>query len=87
VPDPIGYRPVFSEAVLQWAFQLPKRRQRQVAQLARRLADIPFVRSDYSSPDESGRVIEHLLIGDFVFSYWVDHAVLEVRFVDIEDAS
>lgn len=31
-------------------------------------------------------MIEHLLIEEFVFAYWVDHAVREVRIVDIEDA-
>ena len=55
--------------------------------MARKLADHPFVRSDYSLPDEDGRMMEHLLIEDYVFTYWVDHAVAEVRIVDIDDAS
>ncbi len=38
-------------------------------------------------PDADGRALEHLLIEDFVFTYWIDHAAREVRIIDIEDAS
>jgi len=31
--------------------------------------------------------LEHLLLDDYVFAYWLDHAVHEIRVVDIEDAS
>ncbi|EIP96914.1 hypothetical protein OpiT1DRAFT_01341 [Opitutaceae bacterium TAV1] len=65
----------------------PKRRQRVILKLIRQLASQPFVRSDYVLPDDSGRPIEHLLIEDFVFSYWLDHGARELRIVDIEDAS
>ena len=41
--------------------------------------------SDYSVSDESGRRIEHLLIEEFVFAFWIDHALREGRFTDIED--
>lgn len=81
------YEPVFSEGVLARLLPLPRRKQRQIGQLARQLADHPFVRSDYALPDEAGRLIEHLLMGDFVFSYWLDHAAREVRITDIEDAT
>ena len=81
------YVPVFSEDVIARLIQLPRRKQRQVARLAQQLASQPFVRSDYTLADETDRPIEHLLLGDFVFSYWLDHAVKEVRITDIEDAS
>ncbi|MFI5357061.1 MAG: hypothetical protein ACHQ4G_06985 [Opitutales bacterium] len=55
--------------------------------MARQLADRPFGRSDYRLPDDEGREIEHLLIEDCVFAYWLDHAVPEIRIIDIEDAS
>jgi hypothetical protein len=55
--------------------------------LAQQLAEQPHVRSDYVLWDESSRPIEHLGIEDYVFAYWIDHAVREVRIVDIDDAS
>lgn len=82
-----AYVPVFAERAAEFLLQLPKRRQRQVVELSKQLAAQPHVRTDYSLPDESGRPIEHLMIDDYVFSYWLDHAVLEIRIVDIDDAS
>jgi hypothetical protein len=82
-----GYHPVFAQEAADFLLQLPKRRQRRIAFLLRQLAAHPHVRSDYSVADESGREIEHLLIEDFVFAYWLDHSVREIRIVDIEDAS
>lgn len=65
---------------------LPKRRERKALSLARDLAAHPLVRSDYTLVDENGRTIEHLLIEEFVFGYWIDHAARELRIVDVEDA-
>lgn len=69
-----GYRPVFAADAAEFLLQLPKRRQRQVVSLVRQLSEHPHVRSDYSLPDESGREIDHLMIDDYVFAYWLDHA-------------
>jgi len=82
-----GYEPVFAEGAAEFLLQLPKRRQRQVVGLAKQLAAHPFVRSDYTLPDDSGRSIEHLMVEDYVFAYWLDHAEREVRITDIDDAS
>ena len=82
-----GYRPVFAEGATEFILQLSKRRQKKVVALVRQLALHPHVRSDYSLPDESGREIEHLMIEDFVFAYWLDHAVREIRITDIDDAT
>lgn len=84
---PGAYRPVFAAGAADFILQLPKRRQRAIVTLARQLAEHPFVRSDYSLQDDAGREIEHLMIEDFVFAYWLDHAEREVRITDIEDAS
>ena len=83
----LSYRPVFAEGAAEFLLQLPKRRQKKVAGLVRQLAAHPHVRSDYSLQDESGRDIEHLMIEDYVFAYWLDHAVREIRITDIDDAS
>jgi hypothetical protein len=87
VPEPRPYALVFSESAADFILSLSTQRRRKVRTLAEHLARDPFVRSDYALPDEAGRMIEHLLIEDFVFAYWGDHAVCEIRIVDIEDAS
>ena len=82
-----AYRLVFAEGIAEFLVQQPKRRQRQIIEIARKLAEHPLVRSDYRLADESGREIEHLLIEGYVFAYWLDHAVRELRITDIEDAN
>ena len=83
----IPYRLCFASEAAEFLTQLPKSRSRRVLRLAQTLAANPFVRSDYAVADESGREQEHLLIEDFVFTYWLDHAGRELRVTDIEDAS
>jgi len=82
-----AYRLVFAEGIAEFLIQQPKRRQRQILSLARRLAEHPLIRSDYRLTHESRREIDHLLIDGYVFAYWLDHAVREIRITDIEDAS
>ncbi len=53
---------------------------------AHELARDPFLESDYRLEDSDGRMVEHLLIDGFVFSYWVDHAAKLVMIAEIEDA-
>jgi hypothetical protein len=77
----------FSVEAAEFFGQLSKSRQRRALRLAQVLAANPFVRSDYVIADDSGREQEHLLIEDFVFTYWLDHGARELRVTDIEDAS
>jgi hypothetical protein len=46
------YQPVFSERVADFFLQQPKRRQSRIVNLAKQLAKQPFVRSDYTLPDD-----------------------------------
>jgi hypothetical protein len=78
---------VFADGIAEFLIQQPKRRQREILSLARKLAAHPLIRSDYHLKDESGREIEHLMIEGYVFAYWLDHAVREIRVTDIEDAT
>lgn len=82
-----AYRLCFAAEAAEFLAQLPRSRQRRALRLAQTLAAHPFVRSDYAVADEAGRTQEHLLIEDFVFTYWLDHAGRELRVTDIEDAS
>lgn len=50
------------------------------------LARHPFLESDYKLVDVSGQTIEHLLVDDVVFSYWIDHGARLVMITEIEDA-
>jgi hypothetical protein len=81
------YNLVFSEPAAEYLLPLSKKRLPGLLFDLRKLAENPSVRSDYILHDSQGRPIEHLLTGDFVDSYWLDHPVQEIRIVDIADVS
>ena len=50
------------------------------------LTDNPDVEGDYSEHDHSDRMIEIKIIGQYAVTYWADHAVKEMKVVDIRRA-
>ena len=51
--------------------------------LADQIALHPFQIGDYQTADAAGHEVDNLLLDDFLFTYWVDHAVKEVRITEI----
>ena len=82
-----SYNLVYSETAADFHLRLSKRRLSPLLYDFRKLAENPNIRSDYRVQDNEGREVEHLLVGDFVVSYWPDHAVSEIRIVEITDVS
>ena len=80
------YRPIFSESAVTFFVGQPKRRQRKLLDRAHELAADPFLVPDFSGPDETGRIVSHLLVDGFIFDYWVDDAMQAVLIVEIGDA-
>jgi hypothetical protein len=81
------YRLVYSDAAVAVLCELDSVRSNQVRSDLQRLAKFPFVRSDYTVSDQDGRPLEFILVGDFVFGYFLDHAVSEFRVVDLSEVS
>ena len=79
------YRPIFSDSAVEFFVILPRRRQRRLLARAQELGSDPFLIPDFKRIDEEGREISHVLIDDFLFSFWPDHAVKVVMIVEIED--
>ncbi len=50
------------------------------------VADDPFRAGDLQQPDPAGRVHEVILLGEWLVTYWPDHAVREIRIVALERA-
>ena len=84
--ESLGYRPVFSDAAVEFFATLTRRRQRKLLDRAHELAADPFLSPDYHSVDADGRTVAHLLVEGFVFTYWADHAVRRVMITEIDDA-
>ena len=83
MPDPAGYGSHLSSESAAFLIALPRRQQRLVLDLADQIATHPFQISDYQTTDADDRVIENLLLGAYLFTYWVDHAAREVRITEI----
>jgi hypothetical protein len=78
-----AYESQLSRQAAQFVITLPRRQQRLVLDLADQIARQPFGVGDYQTEDLSGRTVENVLLDAYVFTYWVDHAVREVRITEI----
>lgn len=83
MPESSGYRSHLSLEAAAFLVSLSKRRQRRVLDLADQIARQPFQTGDSQALDTEGRTVENLLLGEYLFSYWTDHASREVRISEI----
>jgi hypothetical protein len=78
-----GYSYVLSEAASDFAFRLPRREQYRLADVCRRLAAQPHREGDYATTDHTGRLVQNLLLDDWVITFWADHAMKELRITEV----
>ena len=58
--------------------------QRQVSTILEGLKADPFRSGDFQQADATGRIHQVALLGDWLVTYWSDHAVREIRIVNLE---
>ena len=85
MPSPSGYDPVLSSKASLSLTALSRPKQKQVLRLLFKLAEHPGQLGDYVTREEDGREMQHLLVGDWHFSFWADHAVRELRVTEIDE--
>ena len=85
MPERKIYEPVLSSQAVAFLLALPKARQRKLVTLISQLAENPAQVGDYSLPDDVGREVQFLRVGDLVIAFWPDDAVKELRIVEIEE--
>lgn len=83
--DRPSYEPVLSSKAAAFLVGHSKARQRKLIGLLFQLADNPSQIGDYSEPDQSGREVQFILVRDLLIAFWADHAVRELRIVDLEE--
>jgi len=49
------------------------------------IAEHPGQLGDYATREENDREIQHLMVGDWHFSFWPDHAARELRVTEIAE--
>ena len=79
------YKVLVSIEILE--LERPSRRQRdQILHFLQILANNPTKPGDYEEHDAVGRPIQIKIVGDYALTYWADHAVREVKVIQIEKA-
>ena len=78
------YPLVLSEGAAMTFATVALRDRRKLAAILDRLKATPFRHGDLQERDASGRVNEVLVIGEWLVTYWPDHAARELRVVRVE---
>ena len=78
------YEPVLSSKALGAFLGLTKKKQKQLSKILYQLGSYPSQVGDYSFQDDTGRDVQYILLGDYVISFWADHAMKEMRIVEID---
>jgi hypothetical protein len=60
--------------------------RRRVIAILEELKATPLRRGDFQQRDSTGRIHEVALLGEWLVTYWIDHAVAEIRVVGLERA-
>jgi hypothetical protein len=79
-----AYELVLSEAAAMTLAMAPRAEQRRLAVILDDVKAAPFRRGDLQERDAQGRVHEVLVVGDWLVTYWPDHAVRELRVMRLE---
>lgn len=80
---PLGYGYTLSALADEFSRRLPLDEQRRLGVVFRSLAHDPFRPGNYTTKDDCDRIVQNLLIDDWVITYWPDHAVRELRIAEI----
>jgi hypothetical protein len=75
---------VLSEAAAMTLATASRAEQRKLTVILDEVKAAPFRPGDLQERDAQGRVNEVLVVGDWLVTYWPDHAVRELRVVRLE---
>lgn len=79
------YEPVLSTKAWKFLRSLTRKRQQRLTHLIYQLAESPIRFGDYQTHDSTDRVLENLRMEGFLFTFWADGAVNELRILDITE--
>jgi uncharacterized protein YfdQ (DUF2303 family) len=80
----MAYALVLNEEAAPFLVGASRPAQRRLSVVMDELKASPFLVGDLQELDEQGRENQILVIGNWVVTYWVDHAVKEIRIARLE---
>ena len=81
-----AYRVFLAREVVEALRKLPLRQRQELTRFVESLEDSPFQRGDYTERDDAGRPIEVRIMGRHAICFSADHAVKEVKVIDLKPA-
>jgi hypothetical protein len=78
------YRYVLDSTVAENALFAPAKQRQEFIRIFRELASDPFQRGEQTFQDSAGRDVQKKIFGQWLISFWADHAVQEVRIVGVQ---
>ena len=79
------YEVYLRREVFEFLQQCRREQRNQLLTLFGAIARDPFKHGDFTERDPAGRDIEVLVFQRYAVSYWTDHAVKEVKIVEIRN--
>jgi hypothetical protein len=79
-----GYALVLSEGAAMALVGAPRSEQRRLSAQFERLKATPFRTGDLQELDAQGRANQIIVAGDWLITFWTDHAAREIRVVRLE---
>lgn len=79
----ISYSVYVEAHIAESIAQIRLRERSQIIRLLRKLRINPFIEGDYVERDSVGRLTQVIIIGSHAVVFWVDHAVKEVKVIDL----
>jgi hypothetical protein len=80
------YRVFIAAEVITTLRAQRRREQQAITRLFDELAQDPYRPGDYTERDEIGRPVQVIIAGSSAVCFWADHAVKEVKIVDLKSA-
>jgi hypothetical protein len=80
------YRVFIAAEVIAALRTCPRREQQFITRVFEELAKDPYRAGDYSERDAIGRPVQVVITGSRAICFWADHAVKEVKIVDLKQA-
>jgi len=82
----MAYRLLISIEVVEFIERLPLRTRRALRNGIAAIGRVPLEMSDAEDYDETGRLLQIVVVGDYALTYWVDDADRHVKILDVHAA-
>ena len=82
----ISYSVYLESGVAESLTRLKPKDRERLLRVFHQLRTNPFIEGDYVERDDIGRLIQVLLVGRHAAVFWADHAVKEVKILDLKPA-